>query len=73
MDWIWSIVAGLSLIVAAIFLLRDDIDATFVAATIGAVAWFIGLRQRLRKKNAPVAEDFEHNENQHTPGDEDED
>ena len=45
----WTIIAGVFLIVAAAFLLRDNINVAFVAATLGLVAWFLGLRERLRK------------------------
>ncbi|HYY56569.1 MAG TPA: hypothetical protein VE842_04500 [Pyrinomonadaceae bacterium] len=49
MERIWTIVSGLGIIVAAIFLLRDNMSAAFVSATLGVVAWFLGLRERLRK------------------------
>lgn len=49
MERTWTIIAGACLIVAAVFLFRDNINVAFVAATLGAVAWFLGLRDRLRK------------------------
>ena len=49
MERIWTIISGLGIVVAAIFLWRDDMAAAFVSATLGVVAWFLGLRERLRK------------------------
>ncbi len=48
MERTWIIASALCLLVATAFYLRGNIDATFVAATLGAVAWFISLRIRLR-------------------------
>lgn len=44
----WSIVAGLCLLAAATLLLLGRMDAAFVVATIGVVAWFWNERNRLR-------------------------
>lgn len=49
MERAWIIASGLCLIAAALFLWRADLDAAFVAATLGVVAWFLNLRARLRK------------------------
>jgi len=49
MEQIWTIIAGVCLIVAAVFLLRDNMNAAFVVATLGVVAWFLRLRGPLRK------------------------
>jgi len=49
---IWIIVAGLLVIVAAVFLWRNNISAAFVTATLGAVAWFLNYRSQLRGKIA---------------------
>lgn len=56
MERVWIIIAGLCLIVAVIFMIRGNYDWTFVAATLGVVAWFISLRDRLRKTIVPVDE-----------------
>ena len=66
----WSIVAILFLIVAVILLIRGHIDATFVAATLGILSWFISMRQRLRQA-IPVADDAPETELDHD-GDENE-
>ena len=60
---IWIIIAGLCLIVAAIFLLQDNINVAFVAATLGVVAWFLNLRERLRKSIVMTgdAQESDHN------------
>ena len=49
MERIWTIIAGVCLIVAAVFLLKDNMNAAFVVATLGVVAWFLRLRGPLRK------------------------
>lgn len=46
----WLAVACLSLLAALFFLWRGLTDATFVAAALGAVAWFLNVRARLRRK-----------------------
>jgi hypothetical protein len=67
----WTIIAGLLLIVAAVFLLRDNINVAFVAATLGLVAWFLGLRDRLRKNIVAGSSDQAQGENK-ASGDQDE-
>jgi hypothetical protein len=49
MERAWMIIAGLCLVAATFFLWRENLDAVVVAATLSAVAWFLGLRDRLRK------------------------
>ncbi|HEX8138468.1 MAG TPA: hypothetical protein VF544_12825 [Pyrinomonadaceae bacterium] len=76
MERVWIIVAGLGVLVAAVFLWRGNIHVTFVAATLGVVAWFLSLRDRLQKSILPVSEeedDDDAEEEQNTNGDEDED
>ena len=53
---IWTIVSGLSLVVAAIFLWRNNLSAAFVTATVGVVAWFLSYRAQLRAKMATETE-----------------
>jgi hypothetical protein len=48
MGIIWTIASILCLAVAAIFLLRENYDAAFVLAALGAVAWFLNYRMRIR-------------------------
>lgn len=64
------IVAGICLIVAAAFWWRGNVDAVFVAATLGVVAWFISLRDRLRKLSI-AADDVVEDESPE-PGEQDE-
>lgn len=45
---IWIVVAALFVVVAVIFLWRNNISAAFVTATLGAVAWFLNYRSQLR-------------------------
>jgi hypothetical protein len=48
MERAWTIASILCLIVAGVLLLREYPNAAFVAATLGAVAWFLGYRVKLR-------------------------
>ncbi|MFL6210292.1 MAG: hypothetical protein ACJ74W_15655 [Pyrinomonadaceae bacterium] len=47
---LWSIVAGLGLVGAVALGWRGYINATFVIATLGAVAWFLDQRNLLRAR-----------------------
>ena len=49
---IFTIVSGLLLLVALIFLWRNNLSAAFVSATLGVVAWFLSYRAQLRAKIA---------------------
>lgn len=52
MERVWIAVSILCLIAAASFWFwRGNLDWTFVAATLGVVAWFLSLRNRLRSSN----------------------
>ena len=49
---IWTIVSVLCLVAAAIlFFWRESVDAAFVVATLGVVAWFIGYRQKIKQES----------------------
>ena len=61
-------VACLPLLPALFFLWRGLMDATFVAAALGVVAWFLNMRAKLRR-DLPEEED----EEEETAGDESED
>jgi hypothetical protein len=54
----WSVVAGVCLIFAAAFLLAGRMDAAFVVATLGVVAWFWNERNRLRPRGIEADERF---------------
>jgi hypothetical protein len=54
---IWIIVAGLFVIVAAVFLWRNNLSGVFVSAALGAVAWFLSYRSQLRAKIAASERD----------------
>ena len=51
MESIWSTVSFLCLIVAAVLGWFVELDAAFVAATLGVLAWFFNLRNRLRQSS----------------------
>jgi hypothetical protein len=46
---LWIILAGVGGVAAAVFVFRGDYEKAFVAATAGAVCWFLNYRQQLRK------------------------
>ena len=48
MERAWMLVSIVGLTSAAILFLREYPNAAFVAATLGAVAWFLGYRTKLR-------------------------
>ena len=49
MKTFWIIVSGLCGVAAVVFVIRDDYDKAFIAAALGAVAWFLNYRTRLRE------------------------
>ena len=51
MKTFWLITAGVCMIVAAVFLLRDDYETAFVVATLGTVAWFLNYRCQMTEMN----------------------
>jgi hypothetical protein len=51
---IWAVASILCLIAAAFFLWRGNTDAAFVLAALGALAWFLDYRHKLR---ATISED----------------
>ena len=44
--------AAAGIAVAAVFLLRGNIDAAFVSAALGAVAWFLSYRTTMKEITA---------------------
>ncbi len=48
MERVWIIVSILALAVAAVMLLTEHYNAAFVAGALGAVAWFLNYRSRIR-------------------------
>lgn len=52
MNWerAWIIASVVLLIVAAIFLWRNNLSAAFVIAALGACAWFLSYRAQLRER-----------------------
>jgi len=47
---LWIIASGMLLVLAAVFLWRNNLPAAFVTAALGACAWFLSYRTQLRKK-----------------------
>jgi hypothetical protein len=55
----WSVAAGACLFIAAVCLLLGRMDAAFVVATLGVVAWFWNERNRLRPHGIERDEGFQ--------------
>jgi hypothetical protein len=47
---LWMIASGILLVLAALFVWRNNLSAAFVTAALGACAWFLNYRAELRKK-----------------------
>jgi hypothetical protein len=60
---IWIILAGSFVIVAAVLLWRNNLSAAFVTAAMGAVAWFLSYRSRLRAQVAAAELDSDEKPN----------
>ena len=43
------ILAGVCIIAAAVFLVRRNLDAAFVIAVLGLVAWFLNYRAQMKE------------------------
>ena len=56
------IVSGVSIVVAAYFLLLRDFDKAFVVAAAGAVAWFLNYRAQLKEITAKADLEEQNNE-----------
>ena len=50
MKTVWIVVSALCGAAAVFFVVREDYDKMFIAATVGAVAWFLSYRVSLREK-----------------------
>lgn len=55
----WSVAAGVCLLIAAVALLLGRMDAAFVVATLGVVAWFWNERNRLSPQGIENRERFQ--------------
>lgn len=54
----WLIGAAACLLAAAALLMWSHLDAAFVVATLGILAWFFDLRNRLRPPDIEADEKF---------------
>jgi len=55
----FTILAALLVVIAAVFLWRDNVSAAFVIGALGAVAWFLSYRFRLRASFTVTDDDEE--------------
>jgi len=46
----WIVVSALCGATAVYFVVREDYEKMFIAAVVGAVAWFLSYRVKLREK-----------------------
>ena len=63
------IVSGIAIVVAGIFLWRQDFDKAFITAALGVVAWFLSYRVQMRAVVATA--DLEEHNNRYEESDED--
>jgi hypothetical protein len=47
---VWVPVAAVCMLAAIVFVVRLNLEAAFVVAAIGAVAWFLNYRQQVRSR-----------------------
>jgi len=63
MKTVWTVLAGLCLVAAAVALWELQLNAAFVIATVGVLAWFLryrsDLKESLIEKERPQADDLE--------------
>jgi hypothetical protein len=50
MKTFWIIAAVLAAVTAVVFAVRSEYENAFIAAALGAVAWFLNYRTHLREK-----------------------
>ena len=50
MKTFWIIAAVLAAVTALVFAVRSEYENAFIAAALGAVAWFLNYRTHLREK-----------------------
>jgi hypothetical protein len=55
------ILAGVAVVMAGVFLWRRNLDAAFVTAALGMVAWFLNYRAQMRAVAAAAALKEENN------------
>lgn len=55
---VWIFAAGICLVCAVVFLVRENMSAAFVAATLGVVAWFLNVRNQLKRNIIPRDEEI---------------
>ncbi|HEU4834956.1 MAG TPA: hypothetical protein VFS90_11095 [Pyrinomonadaceae bacterium] len=63
MKTLWMILAGVGVVLAAVFVFRGDYENAFVAAAAGAVCWILNYRWQLRE-SLPRDEEYEDDENE---------
>ena len=58
----FTILSGLLLLAALIFLWRNNLSVAFVIATLGVVSWFLSYRAQLRARIAAADAPIERND-----------
>ena len=64
MKTLWMILAGVGVVIAAVFAFRGDYEKALVAAAAGAVCWFLNYRQQLRATLPSEDEDHQEDEDE---------
>jgi hypothetical protein len=60
---LWTILAGVAMVLAGAFLWRREFDKAFVVAAVGVLAWFLNYRAQM--KAVVAAADLEDNNQRH--------
>ena len=58
------ILAGVGVVIAAVFVFHGDYEKAFVAAAAGAVCWFLNYRQQLRATHPSEDEENQEDEDE---------
>ncbi len=56
---VWMLASALLLIVAAVFLWRNNLSAAFVSAALGACSWFLSYRTQLKATTEAAPDESE--------------
>jgi hypothetical protein len=46
---VWMIIAGVGVVTAIVLVTQGNLNTAFVAATLGAVAWFLSYRSQMKE------------------------
>ena len=59
MKLVWMIIAGVGVVTAIILVMQGNLNAAFVAASLGAVAWFLSYRSQMKEVIGKTEEELQ--------------